>query len=223
MRTWPPSRSAGSTPARRRSSQEHTEGCEGCGAEMLRPRAGGRRPGRVRGAGRAAARASREPDGDRPRRGRLRSASAHQGEAGALHLRLSGHASGHRARGRRAPGRGRRRVHGRRRRPAARPETVPITERRRQRRGRARHRRRQRDPADERHAPAQAGRRLPGVGRRPSGAVTPSATFLPHPDGTATAAMPEAADEVRQVMVTAEPGPSRTEPTPPPILDVKLD
>ena len=57
----------------------------------------------------------------------------------------------------------------------------------------------------------------------PSGAVTPSATFLPHPDGTATAAIPEATDEVRQVMVTAEPGPNRTEPTPPPILDVMLD
>lgn len=57
----------------------------------------------------------------------------------------------------------------------------------------------------------------------PSGVIMPSATFLPHPDGTATAAIPEATDQVRQVMVTAEPGPNRTVPTPPPILDVMLD
>lgn len=57
----------------------------------------------------------------------------------------------------------------------------------------------------------------------PSGKVMPSATFLPHPDGTATAAIPEVTDQVRQVMVTAEPGPNRTVPTPPPILDVMLD
>ena len=56
----------------------------------------------------------------------------------------------------------------------------------------------------------------------PSG-VTPSATFLPHKDGTATAALPEAADDVTEVMVTAEEGPDRTEPTLPPIIDVRLD
>ncbi len=54
----------------------------------------------------------------------------------------------------------------------------------------------------------------------PSGTVTPSATFLPHPDGTATAAIPEATDDVERVMVTAEPGPNRTDPTEPAILDV---
>ncbi|CAN5439278.1 anti-sigma factor [soil metagenome] len=57
----------------------------------------------------------------------------------------------------------------------------------------------------------------------PSGTVTPSATFLPHEDGSATAAIPEATDDVKQVMVTAEPGPNRTDPTQPPILDVHLD
>lgn len=53
--------------------------------------------------------------------------------------------------------------------------------------------------------------------------VQPSATFLPHEDGTATAALPEAADDVTAVMVTAEEGPGRTEPTTPPIIDVRLD
>ena len=43
--------------------------------------------------------------------------------------------------------------------------------------------------------------------------VKPSVTFLPHQDGTATAALPEAADDVTAVMVTAEDGPGRTEPT----------
>jgi anti-sigma-K factor RskA len=52
--------------------------------------------------------------------------------------------------------------------------------------------------------------------------VKPSATFLPHDDGTATAALPEAADGFSEVMVTAEPGPGRTEPTLPAVLDVKL-
>ena len=57
----------------------------------------------------------------------------------------------------------------------------------------------------------------------PDGKVTPSATFLPHEDGTATAAIPEAGDDVKQVMVTAEPGPNRTDPTLPAVLDVSLD
>lgn len=57
----------------------------------------------------------------------------------------------------------------------------------------------------------------------PDGVVTPSATFLPHEDGTATAAIPEAGDDVKQVMVTAEPGPNRTDPTLPAVLDVSLD
>ncbi len=53
--------------------------------------------------------------------------------------------------------------------------------------------------------------------------VKPSATFLPHEDGTATAAIPEASNDVSQIMVTSEPGPNRTSPTAPPVLDVKLD
>lgn len=57
----------------------------------------------------------------------------------------------------------------------------------------------------------------------PDGKVTPSATFLPHEDGTATAAIPEASEDVKQVMVTAEPGPNRTDPSLPAILDVSLD
>ena len=57
----------------------------------------------------------------------------------------------------------------------------------------------------------------------PAGAITPSATFLPHEDGSATAAIPEAGDDVKQVMVTAEPGPNRTDPTLPAVLDVSLD
>jgi anti-sigma factor RsiW len=52
--------------------------------------------------------------------------------------------------------------------------------------------------------------------------VQPSATFLPHEDGTATAALPEAAGEVSEVMVTAEPGPGRSEPTLPAVIDVRL-
>jgi hypothetical protein len=55
----------------------------------------------------------------------------------------------------------------------------------------------------------------------PSG-VKPSATFLPHEDGTATAALPEAASGATAVMVTAEPGPGRTEPTLPALIDVDL-
>lgn len=53
--------------------------------------------------------------------------------------------------------------------------------------------------------------------------VKPSATFLPHQDGTATAALPEAADDLTEVMVTAEDGPGRTQPTMPPIIDVRVD
>lgn len=57
----------------------------------------------------------------------------------------------------------------------------------------------------------------------PSGAVEPSSTFLPQSDGTATAAIPEAgSDDAERVLVTAEPGPNRTDPTEPAILDVGL-
>jgi hypothetical protein len=55
------------------------------------------------------------------------------------------------------------------------------------------------------------------------GRVVPSATFVPHEDGTATAAVPEAADDADEVMVTAEPRAGRTEPTLPAVLDVRLD
>ncbi len=53
--------------------------------------------------------------------------------------------------------------------------------------------------------------------------VKPSATFLPNEEGSATAALPEAAEDLEQVLVTAEPGPGRTEPSLPPILDIRVD
>ncbi len=43
--------------------------------------------------------------------------------------------------------------------------------------------------------------------------MKPSATFVPHEDGTATAAVPEAAAGATEVMVTREPRPGRTSPT----------
>ena len=52
--------------------------------------------------------------------------------------------------------------------------------------------------------------------------VRPSASFVPQPDGTATAAVPEAATGARQVMVTREPGPNQTSPTLPTVLEVEL-
>lgn len=55
------------------------------------------------------------------------------------------------------------------------------------------------------------------------GEVVPSATFVPHEDGTATAAVPEAAADADEVMVTAEPRAGRTSPTLPAVLDVRLD
>jgi hypothetical protein len=55
------------------------------------------------------------------------------------------------------------------------------------------------------------------------GEVVPSATFLPHEDGTATAAVPEAARDADEVMVTAEPRVGRAQPTLPSVLDVRLD
>jgi len=55
------------------------------------------------------------------------------------------------------------------------------------------------------------------------GEVIRSATFVPHKDGTATAAVPEAAEDADEVMVTAEPRPGRAAPTLPSVLDVRLD
>ena len=51
----------------------------------------------------------------------------------------------------------------------------------------------------------------------------PSATFVPHADGTATAAVPEAVEGADEVMVTAEPRAGRSSPTLPAVLDVRLD
>ncbi len=61
------------------------------------------------------------------------------------------------------------------------------------------------------------------MGRGPGRRDHPFGDLPPHEDGTATAAVPEAADDVKQVMVTAEPGPNRTDPTLPAVLDVSLD
>ena len=55
------------------------------------------------------------------------------------------------------------------------------------------------------------------------GEVLPSATFVPHADGTATAAVPEAADGASEVMVTVEPRPGRRTPTLPTVLDARID
>ena len=43
--------------------------------------------------------------------------------------------------------------------------------------------------------------------------VKPSAAFVPHEDGTATAAVPEAAGDATELMITREPRPGRTTPT----------
>ena len=55
------------------------------------------------------------------------------------------------------------------------------------------------------------------------GRVTPSATFVPHRDGTATAAVPEVAEGATQVMVTAEPRPGLRRPSGEPVLDARID
>jgi hypothetical protein len=53
--------------------------------------------------------------------------------------------------------------------------------------------------------------------------VRPSASFVPHDDGTATAAVPEAATGADEVMVTREPRPGKRSPTLPPVLSVRID
>jgi hypothetical protein len=52
--------------------------------------------------------------------------------------------------------------------------------------------------------------------------VHPSASFVPHHDGTATAAVPEAARDATAVMVTREPGPNQRTPTLPTVLNADL-
>ncbi len=52
---------------------------------------------------------------------------------------------------------------------------------------------------------------------------TPSAAFVPHDDGTATVAVPEAAGDADQVMVTREPRIGRKVPTLPTLLTASLD
>jgi hypothetical protein len=55
----------------------------------------------------------------------------------------------------------------------------------------------------------------------PSG-IEPSAAFLPHEDGTATAAVPEAADDATNVMITREPMAGRRQPSGPVLIDLSL-
>jgi anti-sigma-K factor RskA len=56
-----------------------------------------------------------------------------------------------------------------------------------------------------------------------NGVVTPSAAFVPHSDGTATAAVPEVAEGATEVLVTEEPRAGRTAPSSDPILDARID
>jgi hypothetical protein len=56
-----------------------------------------------------------------------------------------------------------------------------------------------------------------------AGGPRPSAAFVPHADGTATAAVPEVPGAVSEVMVTREPRPGRAAPTPPTLLSAQLD
>jgi anti-sigma factor RsiW len=53
--------------------------------------------------------------------------------------------------------------------------------------------------------------------------VRPSASFVPHEDGTATAAIPEASADVDQVLVTREPHAGVRAPTLPPVLTADLN
>jgi hypothetical protein len=53
--------------------------------------------------------------------------------------------------------------------------------------------------------------------------LTPSAAFVPHPDGSATAAVPELPGGASEVLVTREPAPGRTKPTMPSLLEVQVE
>lgn len=53
--------------------------------------------------------------------------------------------------------------------------------------------------------------------------VVPSASFVPHEDGTATAAVPEAAGDATEVMITTESSVGHKQPTLPPVMDLRLD
>jgi hypothetical protein len=55
-----------------------------------------------------------------------------------------------------------------------------------------------------------------------SGGVKPSAAFVPREDGTATAAVPEAAGDASQVMITREPMPGRATPSGPVLVNLSL-
>ena len=53
--------------------------------------------------------------------------------------------------------------------------------------------------------------------------VVPSASFVPHEDGTATAAVPEAVGDATEVMITTESSVGHKQPTLPPVMDLRLD
>lgn len=79
----------------------------------------------------------------------------------------------------------------------------------------------------------QATMQVHGMPRLPKGAVyqvwvadgeavSPSAAFVPRDDGTATAAVPEAAQGADVVMVTREPRPGKLSPTLPTVMTAEL-
>jgi hypothetical protein len=53
--------------------------------------------------------------------------------------------------------------------------------------------------------------------------LKPSAAFVPHADGTATAAVPELPGGASEVLVTREPEAGRTKPTMPSLLAVQVE
>jgi hypothetical protein len=54
------------------------------------------------------------------------------------------------------------------------------------------------------------------------GVMEPSASFRPHDDGTAEAALGDSLEGATAVFVTEEPGPGKKKPTSPPILEASL-
>jgi anti-sigma factor RsiW len=71
--------------------------------------------------------------------------------------------------------------------------------------------------------PQLAGRAVYQVWVEEDGMVRPGSSFVPGPDGTATASVPEPLDSGDRVMVTREPGPGRTTPSGPPLLSTRID
>jgi hypothetical protein len=55
------------------------------------------------------------------------------------------------------------------------------------------------------------------------GSARPVSTFVPDPQGQATAAVPESLDTGDSVMVTSEPKPGRSVPSGPPLLTARVD